>query len=218
MTNEAIANALREAAAHAVQLQMALVNRQRALYEFDETATRGKDGRTSPAVIVDQAEDIRRSVVQDVEVHLVPIVQAIADSDRVVSPLIDHVPLDEAKQLARDLMLLIKESREAAANLGYVEAALSRTSQLVPSNPHPISIARVTADEATDAMERARRSVYNLTEYLPSLAEKFADGPSAAPPVKLASAAPLRKVGQHEEKLKALSVTRSAEPGRAVAR
>lgn len=214
MAYEQVAHELRTAATHAAHLQSALIRRQRTLYDFDETATRGAYGISSTAVIIDQAEDIRRSLVQDVEEHLVPIARAIADSDHVVSPLLDRVDLDEAKQLARSQMLLLQESHEAAANLGEVESALSRTSQLSPSNEATASIARLSAEDSTAAMERARRAVFCLAEYLPALAKRFEDepkpvgpsGPTLVNPPTLATAA---------EKVKALTVGRPPAPDRA---
>jgi hypothetical protein len=215
MAHEQIAHELRTAATHAAHLQSALIRRQRMLYDFDETATRGKYRLDSPAVIIDQAEDIRRSLVQDVEEHLVPIVKTIADSDRVVSPLLDHVDLDEAKLLARSQMLLLQESNEAASNLAEVEAALSRTSQLSPSNEATASIALLSADDSTAAMERAQRAAFCLTEYLPALAMRFEDGPKPGGPMRLTSVNP-PSIANPDEKARSLTVSRPPAPDRAL--
>lgn len=208
-----ITSELREAGVHAEELRTALVHLQQNVYAFDELVMQGKFGAVSPAVIIDQAEDIRRTLVQNVENHLVPIGKAIEDSDRIISPLIDYVDLEDARSLIHDQTLSTRESQFAATNLSEVEGALARTARLAPSNPNTISIARIVADEATSGLESARRSIHCLTGYLPRLADRFESGPSpSAPVVQL----PEQSIAPVAEKAKVLRLSREINHAEAV--
>jgi hypothetical protein len=154
---------------HAAQLQAVMTQRQRSLIEFDETAGRAKYGLGSSAVVVDQAEDIRRPLLHDLETHLVPIVVAAVGLAGRGNP---EIP-----------MRVAREAQDVAVGLSRAEASLARTAQFSPSSPNTGSIATMSAEEAADAIAAVVASLDRLTRDLTELVGKPAptkpEGPTS---------------------------------------
>lgn len=171
MKEAAIDVELADAVEHAAQLQAVMTHRQRSLREFDEAAGRAKLGLGSSAVVVDQAEDIRRALLQDLELHLVPIVVAAVGLAGRGRP---EVPMRVARQ-----------AQDVAVGLSHAEASLARTAQFSPSSPNAGSVAAMSAEEASDAINAAVASLDRLASDLADLAsspEPPYPGPPAARP------------------------------------
>lgn len=148
--------ALADAIKHAAQLQELIGHRQRSLIDFDEAAGRAKFGLGSSAVVVDQAEDIRRALLQDLETHLVPIVVAAVGLAGRGNP---EIP-----------MRVAREAQDVAVGLSRAEASLARTAQFSPSSPNTGSVATMSAEEATDAINAVGASLDRLTRDLSEIA------------------------------------------------
>jgi len=146
------------AAKHAAQLQAAVTQRLRALIEFEDSAGRAKYGLESSAVVVDQAEDIRRSLLQDLETHLVPIVVAAVGLAGRGDP---EIP-----------MRVAKSAQDVAAGISHAEGSLARTAQFSPSSPNAGSIATMSAEEAADALDATLASLDRLTRDLAELTDQ----------------------------------------------
>jgi len=155
---------LRLASDQSESMQWGLRHRQDDLLDLEEDVRLVASGRTTGRVVIDEAEDIRRSVAVYTTDHLLEIKVAIdrASLTLAVATSDGDVPPDLAVRLKRLIGNATRETLRANAHLAGVVNALRRISQAVPGEEDLARTAQVSIDSAAAQLDSARRATFRI--------------------------------------------------------
>jgi len=196
---------LRLATDQSESMQYGLRYRQNDLLALEQDVRLVASGRTTGRVVIDGAEDIRRSVAVyttdtlpeiKVAIDRASITLAAATSD-------GDVPSDVAVRLERHIGNATRETFRANGHLEGVVDALRRTSQALPGEEDLARTAQTSVDSAAAQLDSARRATFRIvddlriTEHELKQISVVRDQATANPPRRMAPrAAKLRTGGR----------------------
>jgi len=194
---------LRLASDQSKSMQWGLRHRQDDLLDLEEDVRLVASGRTTGRVVIDEAEDIRRSVAVYTTDHLLEISVAIdrASLTLAVATSDGDVPPDLAVRLERLIGNATRETLRAIGHLEGVVNALRRISQAVPGEEDLARTAQVSIDSAAAQLDSARRATFCIGEHLPVVERELkeisvpGDQATANTPPRMVPPAP-RSIGQ----------------------
>ena len=194
---------LRLASDQSESMQYGLRHRQDDLLALEEDVRLVASGRTTGRVVIDEAEDIRRSVAVHTTDHLLEIkvaidraslTLAVATSDGDVAP-------DLAVRLERHIGNATRETLRANGHLEGVVNALRRISQAVPGEEDLARTAQISIDSAAAQLDSARRATFRIVEHFRVIERELKeisvprDQATANTPPRMVPPAP-RSIGQ----------------------
>lgn len=174
MTNTGRATArLRLATDHAAALQAGLSRRQDDLLTLEESVRHMATSGSSGLIVLDRAEDLRRTINTHSVEQVAPIRVALTQAGMTIGHLVTNGAMspDDARALKHIVDIADGETRLAMSELEGVSRALIPTCQCSASDPALDRIAQRSVDEAANRLEHARRSVFRLVEDLPGITE-----------------------------------------------
>lgn len=172
-------------------MQYGLRHRQDDLLALEQDVRLVASGRTTGRVVIDEAEDIRRSVAIYTTDHLPEIKVALdrASLTLAVAASDGDVPPDVAARLEQHIGNATRETLRANDHLEEVVNALRRTSQALPGEEDLARTAQTSVDYAAAQLDSARRATFRIVEDLPIIerelkeisvaSEQAAETPSA---------------------------------------
>lgn len=158
------------------QLNLGLRQRQEDLLGLEDRIHDIAGHRHAGLVIVDQAEDVRRSVDSHVELQLLEVRNGLLRAASAIgsaSSGADQKTVDLADRIA-------KEASHAKEDLDAVREALGTTSQALPTDPGLAAEAQRSVDLAAARLENARRAVFQVAEHLPTIIDGVRDAAAAS--------------------------------------
>ncbi len=152
-------------------MQYGLRHRQDDLLALEKDVRLVASGRTTGRVVIDEAEDIRRSVAIYITEHLPEIKVALDRASLTFAAAMSDgdVPRNVAAQLERHVGNLTRETERANEHLEDVVNALRRTSQALPGEEGLAVTAQASVDTAAGRLEQARRATFRIVEDLPTI-------------------------------------------------
>lgn len=153
------------------QLQQGLRQRQEDLLGLEDRTYDLAGHRHAGLVIVDQAEDVRRSIDGHVEHQLLGLRGGLEDVNQTLRSNAPDIYLTVADRVGQTLA----ETSRAIEDLQAVGEALASTSQSLPSDPGLMGKARGSVDLASRRLENARRAVFRVSEIAPSILDGVRD-------------------------------------------
>jgi len=159
---------LRLAADQSESMQDGLRHRQDDLLALEQDVRLVASGRTTGRVVIDGAEDIRRSVTVYTTDHLPEIKVAIdrASITLAVATSDGDVSSDVAVRRERHVDNATRETFRANGHLEGVVDALRRTSQALPGEEDLARTAQTSVDSAAAQLDSARRATFRIVENL----------------------------------------------------
>jgi hypothetical protein len=170
-------------------MQYGLRHRQDDLLALEQDVRLVASRRTTGRVVIDEAEDIRRSVAIYVTDHLPEIKVALDRASLTLAVVTSDgdVPLDVATRLEQHIANATRETLRANDHLEEVVDALRRTSQALPGEE---DLAR-TAQVSVEDLPIIERELKEISAERDQLAEP--------PPPRMVTPAP-RSLGQAAER------------------
>jgi len=167
-----VVSRLRLATEQAEAVQADLSHRQNDLLQMEDSLRGLATGEASGLVVVDRAEDLRRTLNIDKAEQLTDIHLTLTQAESAIRQRAsdDETSPDVEPPQVRLLDVAIEEVRRAMIEIFWIDRALTPTCQCVPSDPDLGSIAQRSIDESANRLEHARRSVFRLVEDLPFVA------------------------------------------------
>jgi hypothetical protein len=188
-------------------MQYGLRHRQDDLLALEQDVRLVASGRTTGRVVIDEAEDIRRSVAIYTTDHLPEIKVALDRASLTLAVVTSDgdVPPDVAARLEQHIGNATRETMRANDHLEEVVDALRRTSQALPGEEDLARTAQVSVDAAAAQLDSARRATFRIVEDLPIIERELKeisaerDQLAEPPPPRMVTPAP-RSLGQAAER------------------
>lgn len=158
------------------QLNVGLRQRQADLLGLEDRIHDVAGHRHGGLVIVDQADDVRRSVDSHVELQLLEVRNGLLRAASVIGSASSG-----ANQRTVDLSdRIAREASQAKEDLDAVREALGATAQALPTDPGLAAKAQRSVDLAAARLENARRAVFQVAEHLPTIIDRVRDAAAAS--------------------------------------
>jgi hypothetical protein len=188
-------------------MQYGLRHRQNDLLALERDVRLVASGRTTGRVVIDEAEDIRRSVAAYTTEHLPEIKIALDRASLTLAAEMSAggVPPDVAGRLERHIGNATRETIRVNDHLENVVDALRRTSQALPGEQDLARTAQTSVDSAAAELDSARRATFRIVEDLPIIERELKeiavvrDQAAATSPPRMVTPAP-RTIGQLAER------------------
>ena len=166
--SESVVARLRLAADQAESLQRGLSDRQDDLLALEESVHHMRTGRSTGRVVVDQAEDLRRTVMIQSRDQLTNVRTALTRATVAIVHAATDTSLrpDRAQVLVQVINVAGEEARHAADGLRYIDRALAYMSEANPSDRDLMPVAQRCIDESAKRLEQVRRCAFRIVEDL----------------------------------------------------